>query len=219
MPAHADRLFARSRQMLPAIALPAWEAPERSLVMIVIIIAITMLAAIAMLPNTEEKAQVLLSRGQVGEAIALYERKRDSAWLDPFETYSLANLYAAKGRDRDLVALLEAEIARRPASDWARTLLTTHYREQGDMGDEARILFQSFARTPTQADFRRLIALYRLLGDRDGERATLTLARAENLTQPSDLERLDTLNSPMASTVPSAVWRSAAAFVQSEPQQ
>ncbi|AEQ52570.1 hypothetical protein KKY_2562 [Pelagibacterium halotolerans B2] len=171
------------------------ESPERTRIFVAIIVVVTIVAAIAMLPNTEEKAQVLLSQGRVEEAMELYETKRETAQLNPFEAYSLAGLYLAHGRNGPLTHLLEDEIAIRPQSDWARPMLVERYRADRSYGNEARILTQIFARTPTAADYRRLIALYRLEGDRIGERATIELGRANGLASEHDLARLERLKS------------------------
>lgn len=196
--------------------LPKWETPERSLLLVMIIVVMTILAAIAMLPNTEEKAQVLISQGRFEDAVSLYEQKRDTVRLNPFETYSLANLYQSASRFEALEALLEDEIVRRPDSDWARTMLAGLFRDEGRLNEEAQALSAVFTRLPNQADYRRLIVLYRLLGDRDGERATIEIGRAEQMATPSDLRRLDTLSSPQADAAPSVLWRSADGLTQSE---
>lgn len=206
------------RKLLWTFPFPHWETPERSLLLVVTIVAVTIVAAITMLPNTEEKAQVLLSQGRVAEAIALYETRRDTVRLNPFEAYSLANLYAAGVQTDDLIVLLEDEIALRPDSDWARTMLVSLYRAHRDVADEARVLFQIFARAATPAAFRRLIALYRLEGDRAGERATLQWALTHDLASQADLERLDYLNSLTSNAAPAAEWRSATSgHLQLEP--
>lgn len=193
----------------PLAFLSRMDPPERTRIFVAIIVVVTIIAAIAMLPNTEEKAQVLLSQGRVGEAIALYETKRETTRLNPFEAYSLAGLYKAQGETGPLTHLLEDEIAIRPQSDWARPLLVELYRAQKSYGNEARILAQIFSRAPTAADYRRLIGLYRLEGDRTGERATIELGRASGLASQHDLARLERLKSALAMDE-TAEWRSSA---------
>lgn len=195
---------------------PKWETPERSLVLVMIIVVMTTLAAIAMLPNAEEKAQVLISQGRPDDAIALFEQKREIGRLNPFEAYSLAGLYRSSGRSDALEDFLKQEIVRQSDDDWARAMLVALYRDQGRLNDEAEALSDVMARTPSSTDFRRLVVLYRLLGDRDGERAALEIGRREKLATPADLRRLDTLNSPQADAAPSVLWRSADGITQSE---
>lgn len=190
-----------------------WEPAQRSLALVTIIVAMTTLAAIALLPNTEEKAQVLLSQGRVEEAVALFERKREAAPLNPFETYSLASLYASQDRAADLVGLLEGEIARRPDSDWAHAMLISLYRGRGEIANEARILFHALMKAPSRAGFRRLIALYRSLSDRTGERTALEWARTEGLASPADSDRLTYLSSPEADAAASTEWRAASSHM------
>ena len=159
----------------PLAFLSRMDPSERTTIFVAVIVAVTIVAAIAMLPNTEEKAQVLLSQGRVSEAIVLYETKRETARLNPFEAYSLAGLYQAQGEIGPLTHLLEDEIATRPQSDWARPML---------------------------------IGLYRLEGDRTGERATIELGRTNGLASQHDLARLERLKS--AATDETAEWRSLA---------
>lgn len=192
----------------PLALLSRMDPSERTTIFVAVIVAVTIVAAIAMLPNTEEKAQVLLSQGRVSEAIVLYETKRETARLNPFEAYSLAGLYQAQGEIGPLTHLLEDEIATRPQSDWARPMLIDVYRAQNSYGNEARILAQIFVRTPTAAAYRRLIGLYRLEGDRTGERATIELGRTNGLASQHDLARLERLKS--AATDETAEWRSLA---------
>jgi hypothetical protein len=197
-----------------SLSFSKWKTPEHSLVLVVITIAITMLAATAMLPNTEEKAQVLLSQGRVDDAIALYESRRAVASLNPFEAYSLATIYAGNARTFGLAGLLEEEIAIRPDSIWALDMLLPLYRHRGENANEARVLLRIFTHAPKESDFRRLITLYRLLGDREGERSTLERAKAQNMASTEDLERLRYLTSP--NLAPAAVWRAADAPIELE---
>lgn len=198
---------ARYFGLVPTSFLSRMDSPEHTRIFVAIIVVVTILAAIAMLPNTEEKAQVLLSQGRVDEAIALYETKGETVQLNPFEAYSLAGLYLAQGRTAMLTHLLEGEIATRAQSDWARPLLVDVYRAGRSYGNEARILAQIFARAPNATDYRRLIALYRLEGDRTGERATIELARANGLASEHDIARLERLKSTPALDG-AALWRS-----------
>lgn len=183
------------------------DSPDRTQIFVAIIVAMTTIAAFAMLPNTEEKAQVLLSQGRIGEAVQLYETKRETTRLNPFEAYSLAGLYQTQAETSLLTRLLEDEIATRPQSDWARPMLVDLYRGDNAYGNEARILAQIFAREPSIPAYRRLIGLYRLEGDRTGERATIELGRAHGLASQHDLERLNRLKSPIAMDE-TAEWRS-----------
>lgn len=181
--------------------------PQRTLLLVVVIVLMTTLAAVAMLPNTEEKAQVLISQGRISDAIALYEAKRVTTRLNPFEIYSLAGLYEAKGSAPQLVRLLEDELALRPESDWARPKLVAIYHAARAYADEARILHQTFALDPGPEAYRRLTALYRLTGDRAGERLAIERAAAHGLASAADLERLDYLASPRAGVSGPAEWR------------
>ena len=191
----------------PLNALSRMDPPERTKIFVAIIVVVTIVAAFAMLPNTEEKAQVLLSQGRVAEAVALYEAKRETTRLNPFEAYSLAGLYQTQGETGMLTRLLEEEVAIRPQSDWARPMLVDIYRAHGSYGNEARILAQLFAQSPTEGTYRRLIGLYRLDGDRTGERVTIELGRANGLASEHDLARLERLKSTLAMDE-SAQWRS-----------
>lgn len=193
-----------------------WEQPQRSLALVIVIVTMTTLAAIALLPNTEEKAQVLVSQGRVEDAVGLFERKREVTPLNPFETYSLAGLYARQNRGDDLLALLENEIVRRPGSDWAHFMLVSLYRDRGEIANEARILFQTFTHAPKAPDYRRLIAIYRVLGDRAGERSTLEWAKARGLASPADFDRLIYLNSPQAEAATPTEWNAAKGQTSSE---
>ena len=96
----------------------------------------------------------------------------------------------------------------RPESGWAREDLAAIYRSNRLYADEARILAQSFTLAPTPTEFRRLIVLYRLLGDRSGELATLETARTADLTDATDLERLDHLLNQPSPAEAIATWQS-----------
>ena len=215
---HAPYRPGRFSAIGPLAFMSRMDPAERTNIFVAIIVLVTIVAAIAMLPNTEEKAQVLLSQGRIEEAISLYETRRETAQLNPFEAYSLAGLYRDQGKASLLIRLLEDEIAIRPQSDWARPMLVDLYRGDNTYGNEARILAQIFARTPTAAAYRRLIALYRLEGDRTGERATIELGRANGLASQHDLARLDRLKSALAMDE-TAEWRSSARVDNTSSQE
>lgn len=194
------------------------DTPERTRIFVAIIVVVTIFAAIAMLPNTEEKAQVLLSQGRMDEAVILYETKRKTTPLNPFEAYSLAGLYQEQGQTAVLTRLLEEEIAIRPHSDWARPMLVDLYRQADAYDNEARILAQIFTRDPSAPAYRRLIGLYRLAGDKTGERATIELGRTNGLASPHDIERLERLKSSPAID-DTVEWRSSALAAPSLAQE
>lgn len=191
-----------------SLSTPKWDTPERTMVFVLVIVAVTIMAAIAMLPKTEEKAQVLISQERYEEAAALYEQKQNVARLNPFETYSLAGVYEVLGDTPALVELLETEIALRPRSDWARASLIEIYRTHRSPADEARLLFQNFAASPDAETYRRLIALSRLMGDRASELAALEIARLANLASDEDLIRIDYLRKNL--TANAVIWRAPA---------
>lgn len=175
------------------------------MVFVLVIVAVTIIAAIAMLPRTEEKAQVLISQERYAEAAALYVQKQNVTRLNPFETYSLAGVYEVLGDTPALISLLEEEIALRPESDWARTSLIEIYRAHRSPADEARLLFQTFAASPDAETYRRLIALSRLMGDRASELAALEIAKLANLASDEDRTRLDYLKNNL--TTNAVIWR------------
>ena len=109
MPTLADIPYRSGRfsAIGPLSFMSRMDPAERTNIFVAIIVLVTILAAIAMLPNTEEKAQVLLSQGRVEDAISLYETRRETAQLNPFEAYSLAGLYRDQGKAGLLVRLLE----------------------------------------------------------------------------------------------------------------
>lgn len=179
-----------------------WDGPERTMVLVLAIVATTMLAAIAMLPTTEEKAQVLLSQGRTAEAISLFEQKRSLQLLNPFETYALAQLYEAQSDTGALSTLLEDEIEQRPESAWALDRLIVLYRSEQQHTLEASAIGKRFQSDPNRPDLLRLIQLYRLTGDRQGERAVLEAALSAGLLDPAQTARLDFLvTHPLATPV------------------
>lgn len=179
----------------------------RSLAIVALLTALSMVAAIAMLPNTEEKVAVLAAHQRYDEAIALVENRRARAGLTPYEVFTLAGMYRITHQPGPAISLLESEASTRPDDGWTLGLLAALYRDTGDAANEARILRRVFLMEPTAQTYRRLIVLLRMAGDREAEREVIAQAQAAGLTGPADDERLLRLREPGVPRGAATVWR------------
>lgn len=178
----------------------------RSLLVVAALTALSMVAAVALLPSTEEKVAVLAAHHRYDEAVSLLESRRVRAGLSPYEVFTLAGMYRITQRPGPAIDLLEHEAAVRPGDGWALGLLAVLYRGIGDRVGEAKMLQQSFLVQPNAATYRRLMALQRLAGDRAQERDLIAQAQAVGLASAADGERLQHLLGPNGLDGEAAVW-------------
>lgn len=184
---------------------------NRSLAIVALLTALSMIAAVFMLPNTEEKVAVLAAHQRYDEAIALVESRRARVGLTPYEVFTLAGMYRITHQPQPAIALLEDEASVRPGDGWTLGLLAALYRDTGDAANEARILHQAFLIEPTPETYRRLLALLRIAGEREEEGQVIALAQAAGLTSAADDERLQRLLEMPAFEGAATVWRPAGA--------
>ena len=197
--------FHDSKQLYPG-APAAPTRPDRTLLAIMLLAAVSLAGTLALLPGTEEKAEGLLAEGRYADAIHTLVAVEHERPLNGYEGYMLFKLYML-AREPDNAAVL---LARQPAlqADNAEALrqLADLYRQVDNMPGEVATLRQIYEGNPNDADFARLRALYRLMGDAQGEASLLTTAIAAGRTDEASLERLAYLQDLSPTDVRAALW-------------
>lgn len=180
--------------------------PDRTLPAIIVLAGIALAGGIALLPSFEEKAEGLLADGRYDEAIDMLVDAESQRPLDGYESYLLFRLYTLVREPDAASTVLAREPALQANTAWALRQLSDLYRETRDLEGETSALRQLYDVAPSDADFFRLRALYRLSGDSAGEASLLVKAISSGQSQPAYIERLAYLQTHSASAGPAAVW-------------
>lgn len=180
--------------------------PDRTLMAILLLAAVSLAGTLALLPGPEEKAEGLLAEGRYTDAINMLVDLEDERPLNGYEGYMLFKLYML-AREPDKASLL---IAQRPDLQVdnieALRQLADLYRQMGDVRGEVVTLRQIYDATPSDEDFARLRVLYRLSGDTAGEASLLAKEISTGQLDRVSLARLAYLQTVSPTSVRAALW-------------
>lgn len=158
-----------------------------SVIEIASLAALSLLGALALLPNMDEKIAALIADRHYPRAVQMLEERAQNGPLNDYEAFSLARLYRQMGMNAKAAPLLEQMLAASPGSVSVLRELAACYRESQRSADELRILLQLFQRAPDAATNDRLIALYRERGDAVSEAAQTAAAAKAGIAAPAKI--------------------------------
>lgn len=180
--------------------------PDRTLLAIMLLAALSLAGMLALLPGTEEKAEGLLAEGRYADAINMLVAVEEERPLNNYEGYMLFKLYMlAREPDRAAQVIGQQSALQFDNTDALREL-SDLYRQMGDVHGEIAILRRIYDSSPNDADFSRLRVLYRLTGDTAGEVSLLTKAVGSGRSDAPSLERLAYLQALSTNGVNVALW-------------
>ncbi len=171
---------------------------------------LTVAGAMALLPNTEQKASALLASGRYSEAVGLLAKVDELRGLDRHEMRLVSELYPLWQQQRQTPVVPLAQLDLTAEDLWIMQQMVVQHRQTRDFWKEAALLRPLFEKAPTLERLNRLQALYRLNGDVAKEQSLLVLAAAAGLATNAQLTRLTTLSSTTGHerALHSAIWTS-----------
>jgi tetratricopeptide (TPR) repeat protein len=183
------------------------ERRDRSLPIIAMLAGLTLLGSIAFLPSPEEKVAVLMAVGQYDKAISVLYEVEQGRELNGYEAHALNRLYLLTEQEQAAIDLLDRQAAFPDRVAWSLVERAKIYRALGDYRSEAASLSRLFEIDATALVYRRLLIIYRLLGQFEDEVRIVELGTKAGLSTQSDLERRERILSGLISSRTSVVWQ------------